>query len=113
MSTYDLAERMNVSASAIIALEDRERRSAATLSALERAADALDCDLVYALVPRRTLAEQVQRQAELVARAELAPTFNTMHLEDQGLDAEQVQEALADRVAELINDRGLWRSDRD
>ena len=113
MSTEDLARRMSVSAVAVIKLEDRERRGATTLGALERAADALDCDLVYALVPRHPLTEQVRRRAEAVARAELAPTLTSMHLEDQGLDAEQVQEALADRVAELTSSRGLWRSDRD
>lgn len=112
MSSEDLARRMNVSAVAVIKLEDRERRAAATLGALERAADALDCDVVYALVPRRPLTEQVQRRAEAVARAELAPTLTSMHLEEQGLEAEQVQEVIADRVVELMNDRRLWRSDR-
>lgn len=40
-------------------------------------------------------------------------SVRVMRLEDQGLDAEQMQEALADRVAELVNDRRLWRGDRD
>ena len=113
MSTEDLARRMGVSAVAVIKLEDRERRGATTLSTLARAADALDCDLVYALIPRQGLTDQVRQRAEVVARAELAPTLATMHLEDQGLDTEQADEAVADRVAELMHERGLWRSDRN
>jgi len=112
MTAQDLAARMGVSRVAVNKLEASERAGTVQLDTLARAADALGCDLVYALVPRVPLEEQVRRQAEVVARAELGPVATTMALEAQGLDGEQTAMLLADRVAELVNARGLWRTDR-
>src|SRR5215217_7999866 len=53
MSAADLAERMGVTQSTVARLESSERDGRIQLDTLQRAADALDCDLVYALVPRR------------------------------------------------------------
>ena len=52
------------------ALERREADGAITLESLERAADALGCDLVYALIPRRPLEEMLHDQAQKVAQAQ-------------------------------------------
>jgi hypothetical protein len=61
-------------------------------------------------VPRIPLEEQVHRRAEAVARAELGPVTTTMALEDQSLGAQETQSLVEDRIAELINSRGLWRT---
>src|SRR5674476_229027 len=103
MTAQDLAARMGVSRVAVNKLEASEQAGTVQLDTLARAADALGCDLVYALVPRVPLEEQVRRQAEVVARAELGPVATTMALEAQGLDGEQTAMLLADRVAELVN----------
>src|SRR5665647_1795046 len=73
MTAQDLAARMGVSRVAVNKLEASEQAGTVQLDTLARAADALGCDLVYALVPRVPLEEQVRRQAEAVARAELGP----------------------------------------
>jgi predicted DNA-binding mobile mystery protein A len=110
MTSQDLAARMGVSRVAVNKLESSERALTVQLDTLTRAADALGCDVVYALVPRTSLEEQVQRQAEAVARAELGPVATTMALEAQGLDDDETAMLLADRVTELIHHRGLWRT---
>src|SRR5674476_499394 len=46
------------------------------------------------------------------ASEQVGPVATTMALEAQGLDGEQTAMLLADRVAELVNARGLWRTDR-
>ncbi len=111
MSTRDLAARLGVTSMAISKLEASERASTIGLDTLTRAADALGCDVVYALVPRVPLEEQVHRQAEEVARAELGPVATTMALEDQSLGAHETQSLVEDRIAELIDSRGLWRTE--
>jgi predicted DNA-binding mobile mystery protein A len=56
MSGRELGERMGVSQSTVTDLEASEVRGTIQLDSLHRAADALDCDLVYFLIPRTTLA---------------------------------------------------------
>lgn len=112
MSTRDLAARLSVTSMAISKLEASERAGTIGLDTLTRAADALGCDVVYALVPRVPLEQQVHHQAETVARAELGPVATTMALEDQSVDAQTTHSLVEDRIAELIDSRGLWRAER-
>ena len=53
MTSGVLAERLGVTASGARKLEQAEAVDAITLGTLRRVAEALDCDLQYALVPRR------------------------------------------------------------
>jgi hypothetical protein len=53
---------------------------------LQRAADALGCDLVYALVPRQPLEQIVAGRARDVSQDELARVDHTMTLEAQRVD---------------------------
>ena len=52
MQGKQLAKKMHVSAARISVLERDEQRGAVTLKMMQKAADALDCDFVYAFVPR-------------------------------------------------------------
>ncbi len=47
-----LAKRMQVSPARVSVLEKDEKRGAVTLKMMQRAAEALDCSFVYALVPK-------------------------------------------------------------
>jgi len=97
---------------AISKLEANERAGTIGLDTLTRAADALGCDVVYALVPRVPLEQQVRLRANAVALAELVPVATTMALEDQSVDTQTTQSLVEDRIAELIDSRGLWRAER-
>src|ERR1700689_1270651 len=55
ISEPQLAKRLNVTQPSIAALEQSEEKGTIELATLRRAAEALDCRLVYALVPNRTL----------------------------------------------------------
>ncbi len=109
MSVADLAARMNVVPSTVHRLEVSEQNERIQLDSLRRVADALDCDLVYALVPRRPLQTLVDDQARELARRELAALGHTMDLEAQGLGRERLQERV-DELAEQLKARpGLWQ----
>jgi predicted DNA-binding mobile mystery protein A len=108
MSAAQLGSRLGISSSAIAQLEQSEVRGTIQLGTLRRLADALDCELVYALVPRTTLADTVQRQAERQATRFVAWANQTMLLEDQGLSATQLQRQIDDLAAQNINSRALW-----
>ncbi|NTV38808.1 MAG: mobile mystery protein A [Demequinaceae bacterium] len=110
MSTRDMAARLGVTSMSVSKFEASERAGTIGLDTLTRAADALGCDVVYALVPRVPLEQQVRLRANAVARAELGPVATTMALEDQSVDIQTTQSLVEDRIAELIDSRGLWRT---
>src|ERR1039457_1323420 len=65
ISSGDLAERMQTNRSLVVQQEKSEAEHRITLKSLRAYANALDCDLVYAFVPRAdTLQELVDRSEE-------------------------------------------------
>lgn len=102
-----LGKRLRLHKQRISLLEQRERSGDIKLSQLHDAADALDCDLVYALVPREPLEAMVQRRARDLASRELSAVERTMQLEDQatGVDEERIN----DFIARHIEEKDLWR----
>jgi len=56
IAAADLAGRLRITTQALFRLEQAEKKGTITLKKLRRVADALECDVVYAVVPReRTL----------------------------------------------------------
>jgi predicted DNA-binding mobile mystery protein A len=108
MSAKDLAARMGVVESTVVRLEASERAQTAQLGSLRRAAEALGCDLVYALVPRRPLVETVQEQARRQAVKSLASVQHTMLLEDQVPQRSVIENLLTEAVGEWVDRPGLW-----
>lgn len=64
MTTAQLGKRLNVTQSRAVAIEQAEVKGTITLNSLEKAAHALDCRLVYALVPRKPLDELITERAK-------------------------------------------------
>jgi predicted DNA-binding mobile mystery protein A len=106
MSAAVLAARLGTTAGAVTRLEQSEAADRIHLDTLRRAADALGCDLVYLLVPRRPLTATVQERAREVARVQAAAIEQTMRLEDQATGRTS---ELEDRLAARLLERGgLW-----
>ena len=94
MTTAQLARRIGVTQPRIVELEQSEVSGAVTLHSLQRAAEALGCRVVYALVPDRPLAEVVRARAELVADRQLTSVQHTMALEDLGVRDKEANKLL-------------------
>ena len=108
MSERELAARLGVSQPSVHALERSEAAGRARLDTLRRAADALDCDLVYALVPRRPLVDTLTARAHARAREELSRVARTMSLEAQ--DIEVSEDDVARRAREILEAGAVWRT---
>ena len=110
MTTAQLAKRMGVSQPRIVTLEKAEARSAITIDSLERAARALDCQLVYALVPRGGLDELIAEHALRLAKKRLSATSHTMSLEAQSVEKGDESEQLKRLIRQIIENAGseLW-----
>lgn len=113
MTTSQLAERLGVVQSRVPALEQSEAKKSVTLASLEKAANAMDCRLVYALVPRKTLEELVENRADHKARQRLASIRHTMALEAQSVSETDEEEQLKRLTRQLIERAGseLWEED--
>ncbi|MES2957830.1 MAG: mobile mystery protein A [Pseudomonadota bacterium] len=105
------AGRLGIAAPTLHKSEKAEAEGRITLAQLRKLAAGLDCELVYALVPRRPLAEQVEAQADRVARLEVQGVTHSMKLEDQGPSNEFVQRQMQERRHELLTGKwsNLWR----
>lgn len=110
MSAAQLAHRLDISRQSLAALERREQNGTVTLAALSRAAEALGCDLVYALVPRSELKTMIETQAKLRAEEEILSTAHSMRLEAQGVSPKETQRLIHERAMQLISSRSgkLW-----
>ncbi len=103
---------MGVGQSTVVDLESSELRYTMQLDTLRRAADALDCDVVYFLVPRTSLHDTVTTQARRHAAQHLAAVAHHSRLEDQELDSTAAAEELEAFAAGLVDRRGLWSDSR-
>ena len=113
MTTAQLAKRLGVSQPRVLGIEKAEVSGAIKLESLERAARALDCRLVYALVPRKPLESLVEDRARNLARKRLRATSHSMALEDQRVDQVDEQEHLERLVQKLLDQPGsaLWEDE--
>ena len=104
-----VARRLGVTDQAVAYLEKSEADGSIQLDTLRRAAEALDCTLVYALVPNRSLEAIVDERAHQVARRDVDRVQHSMLLEDQrGGDDET--ERLVDELTEQVKQSpALWR----
>ncbi|KTF70729.1 mobile mystery protein A [Sphingomonas sp. HT-1] len=113
MTSRQLAKRMGVVQSRIVALEKAEATDATTLKSLREAAEALNCQLVYALVPKAPLDEIVRDRAAAKALDQFGPVAQGMMLENQSLTTGQMHEELERLTAEILNEplRYLWEDE--
>jgi predicted DNA-binding mobile mystery protein A len=105
------AERLGISGSTLHKSEQSEAQERISLGQLRKLADGLDCELVYALVPRRPLTEVVQDRANQLAKEEVYGVAHSMGLEDQRPSDARIQRQVARRAEELLRGRWshLWR----
>ncbi|MBI5107667.1 MAG: mobile mystery protein A [Rhodocyclales bacterium] len=111
MAATHLAARLGVTTSTVTRLETSEAADTISLGSLRRAADALGCELHYALVPTESLSDTLENRALTLARRQMASISHTMALEAQATSSETV-EAQARTLAEDLlkgSHRALWK----
>lgn len=97
---------MGVSGASVRSLEEKEITGGIRLSSLRRAAEAMDCTLVYAFIPATGLEETAKRQALWVLDEQLGRVRQTMALEEQ--DGEMLPSAREAQLQSVMDSRRLW-----
>lgn len=108
MTGVQLAARLGVRPQTVEALEKSEASGSIQLSTLRRAAEALDCTLVYALVPNTSLEDAVNRRARKIAIRALQRVAHTMKLEVQETGDAGMEARIEAYIRDAIKDRDLW-----
>jgi predicted DNA-binding mobile mystery protein A len=107
MSTAQLAKRLGIKQPSPVALEQSEAKGTIELATLRRVAEALDCALVYALVPNKPLETTLRDRARAFSRRRRGPVEHSMLLEDQKVTAKDAEARLDETVRET-NPRLFW-----
>ena len=108
MSQAAFAQGMGVTQQTISQLEKREAQGTVTLEALQQAAAALGGQLVYAVVPGKSLDELLEQRAMHIARQRTSSVRHSMRLENQEPDTDMEQRA-RELAKELLADpKKLW-----
>ncbi|MCC6737026.1 MAG: mobile mystery protein A [Bauldia sp.] len=108
MTGVQFARRLGVSPQSAGALEKSEANGSIRLDTLRRAAEALDCTLVYALVPNASLEETLRNRARALAIRDIDRVAHTMKLEAQETGDRDREKRVEDHARELLGDRRLW-----
>ena len=88
ISASEVARTLKTSRQLPVQLEKAEAEDRITLKSLRAAANALGCELVYALVPRaNTLHDLVEERARAQAKTHVLGVEHSMALEDQAVGA--------------------------
>ena len=111
MTQNVLSKRLDITSAGVGKLEKSEANGTITLNSLRRAAEALDCELKYALVPRVPLTEMKQKQALKKAQEQMLSTIHSMKLEAQGVDDSSQQLIIDELVKDFLegSDKELWK----
>jgi predicted DNA-binding mobile mystery protein A len=110
ITTEQLASKLGVTRQAVLQLEAAERSQTATWSSLRKAANAMDCEVVYAVVPRGSLNQVLLRQGRKQAERHVQRIAHSMkldaHVVGPAEQERQVEELAVQLAAE--RSRALW-----
>ncbi len=114
LTAFQLAERMKVKTSDVLHLESREASKSATLASLDRAAQAMNCRLVWTIVPEQgydSLSGIVEKRAKKLAFKLVKDVDRSMKLEAQGVSDDASNQQAEELAQDLIRngDARIWQ----
>ncbi len=111
ISSRQLAQIVGIDMSAILRLEEREPEGKVTLEMLNRAAQAMNCKVIYAIVPRDehdNLEAIIDIKSRKAAKDLLQKVEHSMRLEDQGSPNSMLElDKLSQSIKEKMDPR-IW-----
>jgi predicted DNA-binding mobile mystery protein A len=113
MSTHQFAKRLGVAQQRISALERAEQNGVIKIKSLEQAANALNCRLVYFLLPEEPLETILENRAKLVAKKRIEESSHSMDLEAQSISQEEKDRQINQLARDLLekHHKSLWENE--
>jgi predicted DNA-binding mobile mystery protein A len=104
MSTAQLARRLKIKQPSVVDLEKSEARGSIELATLRRVAEALDCTVVYALVPNKPLDTMVRDRARAFMRKRRQQVDHSMLMENQRVARKVTRKDAESRLDEILRE---------
>ena len=113
MTGEQLARRIGVKKQRIVALEKGEVEGTVTMNSMKKAAGAMDCVFIYALVSRDSLEANVERHARKYAEKLHSAVQHSMVLEQQGLKLNDAKYAIDTNTEKFVREgaKDIWEFD--
>lgn len=113
ISQTQFAKLLGISRPAFIQLEANEEKQTIELQTLRRIANAINCQLVYSLVPDpryRGLDAILKERAKIMAKKIINDVAKTMALEDQSVKKQELDYQIQELADELVMnlDKRIW-----
>ncbi len=111
MTTQQLANRLKVTRANVARIEQAEMHNGITLKALSNVAQAMNCRLVYAIVPNTTIKQIIEEQARKYVKKHLNEVSYHMALESQTVKDKKALEAqIEDLVQKFLSKstKAIW-----
>ena len=111
MTMAQLGAKLNITRQGVKRIEESEASGSITLNSLKDVANAMDLNLVYALVPKNgNIDDLIQSKAEKLAQKIVLRTNQNMKLEDQGIGDEKLAKSIKELAVEIKHDmkKSLW-----
>ncbi len=107
INTRQLGKRCGVQHSSILKIEKSEVQNKASIESLKKLASAMNCQLVYAIVPKtgyNSLEEIINHQTQLLVRKLIEQADHTMRLEAQGTSSKEIQNQIR-KLTDVLKDK--------
>lgn len=111
MTMAQLGTKLNITRQGVKKIEESEANGTITINSLKETANAMDLQLVYALLPKNgTINDLIQIKAEKLAQKIVLRTNQNMKLEDQGIGNEKIDKTIMELAEEIKREmrRSLW-----
>lgn len=105
VTIIQLAKRLDLDPSRIVKIETAERQGNVTLKTLQEVAEALNCEFVYALVPKKPLKDLLLEKVRNVIKRRLERVSHSMTLEDQSVSKKYHDEKMEDLIKSVLSKR--------
>ncbi len=117
ISTRQLAELMGVTVNTITKLENGESKKTVSLKSLGKAAEAMDCELIYMIVPKspnNSFNELLDQKTMALAKKIASGVPHSMSLELQEVDSTTTQDQIKNLAQDLKKDLDvrLWKKSK-
>lgn len=113
ISAAQLARRLGVTRSHISNTERNELKGSVTLKTLKGMAEGMECQLVYAIVPKRNVENILKARAREKAIVRIKEAQTHMALEDQALSEKQIKFEINRLTNEILKDppHDFWNNE--
>jgi predicted DNA-binding mobile mystery protein A len=110
MTALALGRRLGISQAGVAKLEKAEAEDRITLGSLRKLAEALNCEVHYALIPREPLESMIKNRAIELAKERLSMVSHSMALEGQQVSGQDRDKQVEFLALEILAGprRDLW-----